>query len=508
MGSTGPSASEPVRSSRPRRRGRARGHRAAGPRQAGRRPARHDRRRGPRRGPRAAASRTSATRPSSEQVMQTSSVQSALASPVLEETGVLEHDVGQLPQQVVQQDEVARARRNGGSSTSSQTTWSARVTAAARGRTAPSQRLVRPQASARVRGRRRRIVRGANTPAGGLRRASSRDGLGWAAGAASTYTAGNARLPTMTGWTNSTATWRAWAGHAGRRTTWWRRRRSGGPGTVRPRPGPRRLRPGLRGCGRGAARRWRAILHDRSCSPATIAVAGVAPAAAARGAATAACPSARPTVVRWEWRWVRTVKPLAWSCARANPSNKAFWKTPPLSATIRCPLAARTGSAASTMARATAAWNPAAMAPVSTPAAGRRSTRGARGRGPAGRRSGRSGTGGTPRLARQRLFGRPLQLAWRPAPRSRRGGARRAASSPRRRGGPCSTSARSRPAVELARQHGPLLGRQCAHRRQVVAHSMPPPTGGPAPSGRAGGRPRRHRVAARGARWPTRSKPS
>ena len=101
-----------------------------------------------------------------------------------------------------------------GSAPSSQTTCSARHRPAAAVRR-PSQTRVRPQASAR---RSRSTVRGV---VGRARRPAARRRAGPAAATAprrpapSTCTAGSARLPTMTGWTNSTATWRPWAGHCG-----------------------------------------------------------------------------------------------------------------------------------------------------------------------------------------------------------------------------------------------------------------------------------------------------
>ena len=134
-----------------------------------------------------------------------------------EQPGMLEDDVGQLPQQVVEQHEVARARGNApASSPSSHTTWSAGASPSARPGLgpAPSQRLVRPQASARVtRSPRQRIGRGAHARSRSPGRESRRTDS--AAPGPSTLTAGSARLPTMTGCTNSTATWRAWAGHCG-----------------------------------------------------------------------------------------------------------------------------------------------------------------------------------------------------------------------------------------------------------------------------------------------------
>ena len=94
----------------------------------------------------------------------------------------------------------------------------------------PSARRSRPRRTAR---RRRRRGRRATSPG---RRAARRAATG---SAASTVTAGSARLPTMTGWTNSTATWRACSAIRARRTTSWRRRRSAGRAALRgDRPGP------------------------------------------------------------------------------------------------------------------------------------------------------------------------------------------------------------------------------------------------------------------------------
>ena len=58
--------------------------------------------------------------------MQTSSVHVGSAG---EQPGMLEDDVGQLPQQVVEQHQVARIGRPRPASPSSQTTWSARISA-------------------------------------------------------------------------------------------------------------------------------------------------------------------------------------------------------------------------------------------------------------------------------------------------------------------------------------------------------------------------------------------
>ena len=157
---------------------------------------------------------TSPSRPSSEHVMQTSASPRRASASAPQQAGVLEADVGQLPQQVVPEHERAV------------------VGAADAGRRRPTARG-RPR---RRRGRspgpdpdRRRSPRrrpaGTTSAHGGSSAAA--DGDHDVAGARraraarrrrrrpSTVTAGSAGLPTITGWTNSTATWRACSRHSG-----------------------------------------------------------------------------------------------------------------------------------------------------------------------------------------------------------------------------------------------------------------------------------------------------
>ena len=207
-----------------------------------------------------------------------------------------------------------------------------------------------------------------------------------AASGPSTLTAGSARLPTMTGCTNSTATWRAWAGHCGATH--------------------HRVAPGGEPAGQGQ-RGWRQVLGGS----------GSAPAIPRWCPRRSRCPRPRPrrrgspqsppVPVRGRRRSVARPgasgrrKCRASSSRRARPSSSAFWKTPPLRATTSIPARARWRSAASPITRATAAVEAGGHgARCPHRGEGPQPAPGGRGRGPTRCRSGRSGTRGRGRPGR------------------------------------------------------------------------------------------------------------
>jgi hypothetical protein len=177
----------------------------------------------------------------------------------------------------------------------------------------------------------------------------------------STLTAGSARLPTMTGWTNSTATWRPCAGHSGRHAPH--------RGAGREAPGQRQG-GAARSSGRPSPVRRAVAIHGRHHAPAP-------PIASSRPWRPGRGPGRR----RWAAPPVgETRNPRPASSARARPTRRTFWKTPPLSATVE-PGSRRRRSAVSAISRATATWKPAATGPTPQPVgAGRRSWPAARGR--------------------------------------------------------------------------------------------------------------------------------
>ena len=252
---------------------------------------------------------------------------------------MLEHDVGQLPQQVVQQHESPdRAASGGVGRRRSRHVVGARR-AGGRGpapsqsaREAPRLRAgAARSATAGVAGAARR--RATMSPG----RASSRNDARRRR-APSTPTAGSARLPTMTGCTNSTATWRPCAGHARRDA---------------PHRGAGREPPGQREGGSGEVvgdrqRRGRPPRSPRIAPPRP---------------ATATWPRARPPSFGGTSRCVSTSKSSRrkLGCGSRRTSS-TFWNTPPLSATTSSPVRSRDCPAVSATSRATATWNPAAIA--------------------------------------------------------------------------------------------------------------------------------------------------
>ena len=213
---------------------------------------------------------------------------------------MLEHDVRELPEQVVDAARLAGVRACRGS-----------VSSRARGRRtvrsgrgpAPIHTLVRPHARRGAAAgqigivdgadRARRCRRGAR--AGASRRRCRRP---------STCTAGSARLPTMTGCTNSTATWLTrGTASAATRTTW--------------SPPPR---TGVRG-------RRRRPRDPSAIGSAVMQAVLTMFALAARRRCT--CPSARPPSFGGTTRCVSTSNPRALSSARVSRSSKMFWNTPP-----------------------------------------------------------------------------------------------------------------------------------------------------------------------------------
>ena len=263
--------------------------------------------------------------------MQTSS---GAPGSCVEQTGVLEHHVGQLPQQVVEQHQVARPGRHGRGRPLQPDDVSARLAGAGGARRrarAGSDPRPRPGVSrstgARVVGRadHQQDVARAGPAAATTRRAS----------APSTLTAGSARLPTMTGWTNSTATWRPWDGHCGATHH-----------MVAP-AANRRARVSAAAARSSAGR---TVLERSAGDVSTTAIMPRPARRLARQPATAAWPSARPPSLGGTRRWVRTCEAPASSAARARRTRRTFWNTPPLSATRLDPgLVRASRSAASAM---------------------------------------------------------------------------------------------------------------------------------------------------------------
>ncbi len=152
--------------------------------------------------PRSSTLTTSAVRPSSEQVMHTSSSQvSGRNSPVCSKhTWVSSHNRWYMR---TKSSDAAK-----GSSVSSHSTWSA-APSTGRG-PAPIHTVSTPQAGPR---RMASLTSASPAPATATTMSPGRTvarRVATRSAPAGTTTAGRARLPMITGWTNSTATWWAW----------------------------------------------------------------------------------------------------------------------------------------------------------------------------------------------------------------------------------------------------------------------------------------------------------
>ena len=155
-------------------------------------------------------STTSATLPSSEQVMQTSS---AHVVDRREQARMLEADVGQLPEQVVAQGQAAVVRR-GGTVVVDPDHVIGGPGRGTRTRTDPHGGQP-PDPGPLEHGPGR--VRRAGPPRAGRRRRRTCTRRHETGSSSTTATAGSARLPMITGCTNSTATWCACSGQSGAR---------------------------------------------------------------------------------------------------------------------------------------------------------------------------------------------------------------------------------------------------------------------------------------------------
>ncbi len=211
----------------------------------------------------------------------------------------------------------------------------------------------------------------------------------------------------------------------------------------------------------------------------------------ARQPATTACPRAKPPSLVGTTRWVSTPRSRPLSSARAKRTSSTFWKTPPLSATCCRPVClvqtlGRIGDHAGhgdVEAGRDGAHRdaPAAIIDHALPYVVNHQF------------FAHEIEGVVPR--RLRREGRPtIPARWPPALHRRPHGGRRAASSPHRRGDPCSMSERTAPRVRAAAAARPAPrpphAAPVADRRPRRSRR---PTDGPMRRGRACGwwRPRR-----------------
>ena len=228
---------------------------------------------------------------------------------------MLEHDVGQLPEKVVQEHQVTGSGRHAGSVRLDPDDVLGASPGGGR-RPAPSQTRSAPRPRPAATGRRSRFVgrrpddQQHVTGAGQEPQRSARS-------SPSRCTAGNARLPTITGWTNSTATWRPWAATPGRHAP------HGGAGREPPAqrsagesPGPRQRRQGR-------------DRHGRLMVPSCVVSAAHPRRTRPRR------PGPEPDRRRWGDEPVGQVtrKPRRLELGPGQPESSTFWNTPPLRAT-------------------------------------------------------------------------------------------------------------------------------------------------------------------------------